>query len=186
MCLLFDRRRSPELWRIDKGSDPMWRIVAVLILLLSGTLAGSGVWLLFHLSVTPFVVPGATNIQVVSAGVWEWQIAYDAPGPPYTWYFTLSRTIEAQQWDPRSRWCPDTSTRYDPVTTLGFERQYAWGYAGVLWEEVMLTPDYRHPQRALITLRRHLRIPWWPWWSPAAYQGAAITRLALNITLPGR
>jgi hypothetical protein len=92
----------------------MWRILAVLMLLLCGALVGSG--MLFHPSVTPYLVPGATNIQVVSTGVWEWQIAYDAPGPPYAWYFTLSRAIEAQQWGTRSLWRPDGS----PVITLGF------------------------------------------------------------------
>jgi type IV secretory pathway TrbF-like protein len=61
----------------------MWRILAVLTLILSGTLAGSSIWMLFHPSVTPFLVPGATDIQVVGTGVWEWQIAYAAPGPPY-------------------------------------------------------------------------------------------------------
>jgi hypothetical protein len=149
-------------WRIDKRSDPMWRILAVLTLLLSGALVASGSWMLFRPSVTPFLVRGATNIQVVSTGVWEWQIAYDAPGPAYAWYFTLSRTIEAQQWDAHSLWRLDGS----PVTTLGFVPGYVRGYAGVLREEVMLTPNYRHPQHATITLRQHLRIPWWPYWSP--------------------
>jgi hypothetical protein len=147
----------------------MWRILAVLTLLLSGALVGSGSWMLFHPSVTPFLVSGATNIQVVSTGVWEWRITYDAPGPPYVWYFTLSRTIEGQQWNDRSLWRPDGSTMFDPVVPLRFER----GYAGVLWDEVVLTPDHRAPQRATITLRRRIRIPWWQEWSPAAYQGAA-------------
>jgi hypothetical protein len=160
----------------------MWRIMAVLTLLLTCALAGSGSWMLFHPSVTSFLVPGATDIHVVSTGVWEWQITYDAPGPPYGWYFTLSRTIEGQQWNVRSLWRPDGSTMFDPVVPLWFER----GYAGVLWDEVVLAPDHRDPQRATITLRRHLRIPWWPYWSPAAYQAAAIARRKLNITLPGR
>ena len=54
----------------------MWRILAVVMLLLSGAVVGSASWMLFHPSVTPFLVPGATNIQVVSTGVWEWQIAH--------------------------------------------------------------------------------------------------------------
>jgi hypothetical protein len=169
--LIFDRRGSPDLWRIDKRSDPMWRILAVLTLILSGALVGSGSWMLFHPSVTPFLVPGATNIKVASTGVWEWQIAYEAPGPAYAWYFTLSRTIAAQHWNASSLWRPDGSTMFDPMTTLGFER----GYAGVLWDEVVLAPDHRHPQRATITLRRRIRIAWWRYWSPAADQGAAAT-----------
>ena len=142
----------------------MWRILAVLTLLLSGALVGSGGWMLFHPSVTPFLVPGATDIQVVSTGVWEWQIAYDAPGPAYAWYFMLSRTIEAQQWNDRTLWCPNESTIFNPITLKGFEQEYRRGYTGVLWDEVRLTPDYRNPQRATITLRRRIRIPWWPYW----------------------
>jgi hypothetical protein len=157
----------------------MWRILGVLTLLLTAALVGSGSWLLFHPSVTPFVVPGATNIQVVSTGVWEWQIAYDAPGPPYAWYFTL---IEAQQWHDPTHRRPDESTLLGAVKPLRF----AWDDAGVLWDEVRRTPDYRNPQHATITLRRHLRILWWLYWSPAAYQGAAIARRKLNSTLPGR
>jgi hypothetical protein len=160
----------------------MWRILAVLTLILSGTLVGIGGWMLCRPSVTPFLIPDATNIQVVSTGVWEWQIAYDAPGPAYAWYFRLSRTLEAQDWTARSLWQPDGSTMFDPVWPRRFER----GYVGVLWDEVMLTPDERDPQRATITLHRRIRIPWWPYWSSAAYQGVAIARRTLNITLPGR
>ena len=160
----------------------MWRILAVLTLLLSGALVGSGGRMLSHPSVTPFLVPGATDIQVVGTGVWEWQIAYDAPGPPYAWYFTLSRTLDAPQWNDRTLWRPDGSTMFDPVTPLRFEREYA----ALLRDEIVLAPDHRAPRRATITLRRRISIPWWPDWSPVVYQGAAISGRTLNITLPGQ
>jgi hypothetical protein len=166
-------------WRLSLS---LVRVAPVLTLLLSGALVGSGSWMLCHPSVTPFFVPGATDIHVVSTGVWEWQIAYAAPGPAYAWYITLSRTLAAQQWNDRTLWRPDGSSMFDPVTPLRFER----GYAGVLWDEVVLTPDHRAPQRATITLRRRIRIPWWPSWSPAAYHGAAIAGRTLNPTLPRR
>ena len=159
-----------------------WRILAVLTLFLSGTLVGGSLWMLAHPAVTPFVVRGATDIQVISTGVWEWKIAYDASGPPYAWYFTLAQTLAAQQWhDP-------TGQHLDEATLLGSVKplRFAWDDAGVLWDEAVLTPDYRNPQRATITLRRHLRIPWCPWWSPTSYRSAAIARRKLNITLPGR
>jgi hypothetical protein len=47
----------------------MGRILAVLMLLVSSALLGSASWVLFHPSVTPFLVPGATDIQVVSTGI---------------------------------------------------------------------------------------------------------------------
>jgi len=126
---------------------------------LAAALAGaalvvSGIWMLLHPSVTPFLVSGATNIQVVSPGVWEWQITYDAPGPPYAWYFTLSRIIEGQHWNDRNLWRPDGSTMFDPVVPLRFDREYA----GVLRDEVVLAPDHNYPQRATIILRRRISI----------------------------
>ena len=71
---------------------------------------------------------------------------------------------------------------FDPVVPLRFER----GYAEVLWDEVVLTPDHRHPQRATVTLRRSIRIPWWPYWSPAAYQGAASGAVSMASTISVR
>jgi hypothetical protein len=136
----------------------MWRILAVLTLLLSGAIVGSGSWMLFHPFVTPLLVPGATDIQVVSTGVWEWRITYDASGPPYAWYFTLSRMIEGQGWTARRPWQPDGSTMFDPV----WPRRFEWVYTRLLWDEVVLIPDQNHSQRATIRLRRSIHIPWWP------------------------
>jgi hypothetical protein len=174
--------RQPSLMAHVQKEYPMgriWRILAVLTLFLSGTLTGGTIWLLCHPAITPFMVPGATDIQVVRTGGWEWQITYVAPGQPYAWYFTLWRTLDAHQWSDRTLIDP---ARFPQVTPRWFE----WDGAGVLGDEVMLRPDDRNPHRATITLRRHFRLPWWPNWSPAAYQGAAIARRELNITLPGQ
>jgi hypothetical protein len=57
-------------------------------------------------------------------------------------------------------WRPDGSTStYDPVVPLRFER----GYLGVVWDEVVLAPDRRDPQRATIMVRRRIEIFWWHW-----------------------
>ena len=37
--MIFAQHRSPALSRIDKRSNPMWRILAVLTLILNGMLA---------------------------------------------------------------------------------------------------------------------------------------------------
>ena len=113
--------------------------------------------MLYHPAVTPFMVPGASDIQVVSVGWGQRQISYRSSGPPDAWYWTVARTLEEQHWTLRNRWRPDESSIYDPVAPLSFER----GYAGVLWYEVVLTPDRRDPQRATITVRQHIIIPWW-------------------------
>ena len=68
-----------------------------------------------------------------------------------------------------SSWGSDGSTLFGSVNPL---RRV--GYMGVLWDDVLLSPDDRNPQRATITQRRHLRIPWWPYWSPRGYHGAVM------------
>jgi hypothetical protein len=92
---------------------------------------------------------------------------------------TLAGSIEAQQWNDRTLWRPDGSTMFDPVTPLRFERTYA----GVLCDEIVLAPDHRDPQRATITLRRRIRIPWWQEWSLAGFQDAEIAEGAQGACL---
>ena len=114
---------------------------------------------------TPFLVPGATDIQVITTGWGERQISYRTPGRPYGWYFTLAHMLDAQPWILRNPWRPDGPTpTYDPVVPLRFE----CGYAGVLWDEVVLVPDRDDPLRAGITVRRRIVIPWWRYWPPRA------------------
>jgi hypothetical protein len=144
-----------------------WRLLVVLTLFLSATLAGGTIWLLCQPAVTLFVVPGATDIQVVRTGGWEWQITYAAPGRPYAWYFTLWRTLDAHQWSEHTLIDP---ARFPQVTPRWFE----WDDAEALWDEVKLTPDDHNPQRATITLHRHFRIPWWPHWSPTGNHGVEV------------
>jgi hypothetical protein len=111
------------------------------------------------------LVPGATDIQVVTSGWGQWQISYGAPDPLDAWYFTLARRLEAEHWTLQNRWRPDgPAPTYDPIVPLRFEH----GYAGVLWDEVVLVPDRGASQRATITLHRRISIPWWRFWpSPA-------------------
>jgi hypothetical protein len=141
----------------------MRRILTALILILSGALAASGIWMLSYPAVTPFIVPGATDVQVVTISWGQRQISYRTSGPPDAWYWTVARTLEAQHWTLRNRWRPDESSIYDPVVPLSFER----GYAGVVSDEVVLVPDRRDPQRATIMVRRHISIPWWGYWLSA-------------------
>jgi hypothetical protein len=138
----------------------MRRILVVLALLLSGALAASGMWVLSPPSTTAFIVPGATDVQVVSVGWGQQQMSYHTSGAPNAWYWTVARTLEEQGWTPRTRWRPDESSIYDPVVPLLFER----GYAGILWDVVVLTPDRHDPQHATIAVRRRIVIPWWRFW----------------------
>jgi len=79
----------------------MRRILAVLTRLISGTLIASSIWMLCYPAVTPLIVSGATDVQVVTAG--QRQISYRAPGPPYAWYVTVARTLETSSFRPLNR-----------------------------------------------------------------------------------
>jgi hypothetical protein len=141
----------------------MKRTLALIgVVLVVGSCA-AGAWRAADPPLAPFLLPGATNIQVVEIGMGERQITYRSPAPPYDWYFTLARQLEDQGWTLRNRWRPDGPTpTYDPLVPLWFEREYA----GVLWEEVLLAPDRGDPQRA--TVRWRISIPWWRTRPPSA------------------
>jgi hypothetical protein len=143
-------QRSILIWRHEE--NPMSRILVALLLLLNGVIAASGLGLLCCPEATPFIVAGATDVQVISVGWGRRQIKYRAPGPPDQWYFTLTRTLEAQGWTPDNRWRPDASSIYDPVVALSFKRKYP----GLVVDEVVLLPDRRDPQRVTITMHRHI------------------------------
>ena len=132
----------------------MWRILAVLTLLLSGALIGSASWMLFHPSVTPFLVPDATDIQVVSTGVWEWQIAYRAPGSITTWFTAIGRNLERDHWSSPDR------VEYGALSRT-YSRASSFGFVE-LWEWTFLTIDPLKPQEAKIRMRQRIAIPWWP------------------------
>jgi hypothetical protein len=142
----------------------MWRILAVLTLLFTTGLAGCCLWLLVRPTVTPFLLPGATNIQVVTLDWGQRKISYLTPGPSYAWYFTLAHTLDAEHWILRNRWRPDAAAgNYDPIVPLQFERTYG----EVLREEVVLIPDRHDPQQATIVVSQRISIPWRCFWLPA-------------------
>ena len=137
----------------------MARTGAVFVVLLVAGIAGGGMWLLQPAS-TPFLVPGATDIQVITSGWGERQISYRAPGRPYGWYFTVADRLVAQQWTP-----PDPWNRTAPRDTYN---RVVLFWSGYLWDQVVLVPDDSDPQRARITVRRRIVIPWWRYWPPRA------------------
>jgi hypothetical protein len=104
----------------------MWRILAVLTLLLTGALVGSASWMLFHPFVTPLLVPGATDIKVVSTGVREWQLAYRAPHSITTWFTAIGRNLETDRWSSPDR------VEYGALSRT-YSRASSFGFAE-LWE----------------------------------------------------
>jgi len=131
----------------------MGRIVAVFGILVTLAACGIGGWAAARPSLALFVVPGATNIQVVMLRWGEWQINYDAPGSPTTWYSDVAAQLEAHHWSSLDRAEYGALSRtYSRVVPLGF---------GELWEWAYLTFDPRRPNIAQIKVRRWIAIRWW-------------------------
>jgi hypothetical protein len=117
----------------------------------------AGTWLAAGLPKAPFLVVGATDIQVVRLGLWEQQISYYVPGRPYGWYWSVARQLEAQQWKVNKGWHPELAAPdYNPLLPLTFERVTL----GFLTEEITLDPDTRHPNVAHIRITRRIAISW--------------------------
>jgi hypothetical protein len=138
----------------------MQRTLALIWAIVMVCMTGAATWVVGLPALAPLLVRDATAIQVVSVSVWERQLTYWAPGPPYAWYFTVTRNLENSGWRALNRWRPEESSTYDPIVPLRFERQYP----GVVWDQLVLVPDRRDPQRATITMRRRISIRWWRYW----------------------
>ncbi len=115
-------------------------------------------WAAARPPVAAFLVSDATDIQVDSVGLWEQQIRYRAPGRPYSWYWDVARTLEAQQWHVQNGWRPDLAApNYNPFIPLTFARTTF----GILVEEAVLDPDSESPNVAHLHIRRRIAIGWW-------------------------
>jgi hypothetical protein len=131
----------------------MIRIIAVfgVLLILLGC-SGAG-WVAASSPLALFVVPDATDIQVVRQGWAEWQISYDAPSSPTTWYTDIADQLEAQHWGSLDR------VEYGSLTRT-YSRALSFGFCE-LWEWSYLHLDPLRPQVAQIKVRRWIVIPWW-------------------------
>jgi hypothetical protein len=134
----------------------MKRVFGLIGILLSLGACVVGSWLAMRLPLAPFLAPGARNIQAVNESIWEQQISYQVAGPPFAWYWGLTRALEEQQWTLRTPLRPDLAgPSYNPITPLRFER-ISFGF---LVDEVVLDPDRRNPNLARILVSRRIAIP---------------------------
>jgi hypothetical protein len=132
----------------------MGRIFAVVGVLMMLAACGVGRWVAVRPPMKLLVVPGARDVEVVALGWGAWQIRYQAPGAPTTWYTDVAHQLEAQHWSSLDQvaYAPLTRT-YSRVVSLGFCDLWEWAY---------LTFDPLSPHIARINVRRWLAIPWWP------------------------
>jgi hypothetical protein len=101
----------------------MQRIVLLLstVCLMGACVAGT--WVAARPQVQPFLSPNATHVQVVGVDLWEWDLTYQSPGPPYGWYFAVMYNLSADGWVSAERHSggplPDSEV-YVRVVPLGF------------------------------------------------------------------
>jgi hypothetical protein len=135
----------------------MKRIFGLIGILLSLGACVAGSRLAIRPPLAPFLAPGARNIQVVNESIWEQQIRYQVAGPPFAWYWGMTRSLEEQQWTLQTPIRPDLAgASYNPIVLLRFERVTI----GFVLEEVTLNPDHRNPNLAHIHVSRRIAIPW--------------------------
>ena len=130
------------------------RILATLGVILVVLVASAGARGLAHQTTVPFLVQGATDVEVVALRASERQISYQAPGVPSTWYADLVRHLEQDHWHSSER------SEYGPLTRT-YMRTLSFGIVEVR-EWVFLRLDSFQPQTAHIKLRRVVVFPWWP------------------------
>jgi hypothetical protein len=121
-----------------------------------------GSWLAIRPPHAPILAPDVRDIQVVTVSSWEQQISYQVAGPPYVWYWAMTRTLEEQLWTLRTPLRPDLAgPRYNPIVSLRFERISL----SFVVDKVSLDPDQRNPNLAHIHVCRRIVIPWrlCPW-----------------------
>ncbi|MBC8077931.1 MAG: hypothetical protein H7Y32_17775 [Chloroflexales bacterium] len=94
-----------------------------LTLILALTLACGGGWLGLGLIASPFLAPGAADVQVTDIAPGERLIVYRMPNPDAAWYTTIARRLANSGWrlpDSRNQW-GDTEnyvTRYTRNTSI--------------------------------------------------------------------
>ena len=128
------------------------RAILIILLVLGGL--GAGIWRALHPPIGEFLVPGATDIQVIEMGTGAQLITYHAPGTAYAWRAAVERTLVQRGWVNPSWWHPGL-----PDLTYACRSEFG---LGALWSQADLRGE---PNDARISIRRWVEPPWW-WYMP--------------------
>ena len=124
-----------------------WMLILIVALLMVGVIA-PGIRHVLQPPLALFIVPGATDIQVVEREPGLRLITYHAPGQRCDWYATVTRTLAAHDW--QAWWSggdrttePEQApgTRSDPPR-ISYTHMVAFRL-GYLWDQAVLDPDPR-------------------------------------------
>ena len=97
------------------------------------------------------IVPGASQVELRSAGFGEQRISYRAPGPAYAWFFTTTRNLAKNGWTPPL----DTRSQVRSTPVVYWRISKFWFI--YISEQIALQGE---PDLARISVRRQLIIPW--------------------------
>jgi hypothetical protein len=122
-------------------------LISMVFLLL--IVASFAMWSLHRPSVTPMIVPGATNIRVLQPSMREQVISYQAPGSAYAWRTLVERDLTRQGWV--ATFWRNPSTTAVPI----YVRIRSFWIATIL-DEAALDGE---PNIARIRLRRWVELP---------------------------
>jgi len=124
-----------------------WKLALVGTLIVVGAI-GAGIRHALQPPLALFIVPGATDIQVVEREPGLRLITYQAPGQRCDWYATVTRTLAAHHWQAWWSGADGTSvpeqapgTRADPPR-ISYTHIIAFRL-GYLWDQAVLDPDPR-------------------------------------------
>jgi hypothetical protein len=132
----------------------MRRKLAIFAVLLAIGGVGAGVWRALHPPVGLFLVPGATDIQVIDVGAGAQLITYHAPGSAYAWRAAIERTLVQHGWVYPAWWRPGL-----PNPSYVYRLEFGFG---AIWSQADL---HGEPNMARITVRHWIELLWWdmPW-----------------------
>jgi hypothetical protein len=131
----------------------MGRLIAVFGVFLAVTGAAVGGWVVARPRLALFLSTGAREVEMTALSWNHWQISYQAPGSPTTWYTDVAHQLEANDWSSLDR------VEYGSLSRT-YSRAVSFGVFE-LWEWAHLTFDPLQPRVAQITVRRWVAVPWW-------------------------
>lgn len=97
------------------------------------------------------IVPGATEVELRSAGFGEQRITYRAPGPAYAWFFSTTRNLAKNGWTAPV----DTRSQVRSTPVVYWRISKIWFI--YISERIALQGE---PNVAQISVRRQLIFPW--------------------------
>lgn len=136
----------------DKRADAVVRFLATVGGVLGLAIPLATVWYVAEPPRTA-ILDRQDDVRVTSAAFGVWDVSYQAPDANFGWYLAATRQLVVEGWTLQNRWRPDDAPGpYNPIVPLRFHRRVG----AMLWEEVVLEPDLRHPEHARMRMQRKL------------------------------